>query len=136
MNSLPVSYTPLPPISNPHGDIFHVLKSTDSSYHGFGEAYFSFLNPYSIKGWKKHSIMIMNLSVPVGKVKFVFYHENTYTSYILSPSSYGLLTVEPNVWFAFQSLSDSQSVVLNLANIIHDPLESLTMPLSSFDFSW
>ena len=132
----PVSYTSLPPISNPLGDIFHILKSTDSAYSDFGEVYFSFLNPRAIKGWKKHTTMIMNLVVPAGNVRFVFYHDDTFSSHTLSPSSYGRLTVQPNVWFAFQSLSEDQSIVLNLANIVHDPSESLTMPLSSLDFSW
>ena len=136
MKDYPIRYTPLPPVFNPLGDIYHILKSTDTSFSGFGEAYFSFLNPRAMKGWKKHTSMIMNLAVPVGNVKFVFYHQNTFISHILSPCSYGLLTVQPNVWFAFQSLSDDQSVVLNVASIVHDPAESVTIPLSSLDFTW
>ena len=93
-------------------------------------------NPRAIKGWKKHTTMIMNLVVPAGNVRFVFIMMILSLLLPLSPSSYGRLTVQPNVWFAFQSLSEDQSIVLNLANIVHDPSESLTMPLSSLDFSW
>ena len=55
------------------GDVWHVLKSSESSYDGFGEAYFSWLEPGAIKAWKKHLQMTMNLVVPIGKVRFVFY---------------------------------------------------------------
>ena len=68
--------TPLKRIQVAGGDVLHGMKCSDPGYLDFGEAYFSLLNPHSIKGWKKHSIMIMNLTVPVGKVKFVFYHQN------------------------------------------------------------
>ena len=36
--------------------------------------YFSWINKNSIKAWKKHTKMTLNLVVPLGKVKFVFHN--------------------------------------------------------------
>ena len=36
-----VSVTPLKRIFTPKGDVLHALKSSDSDFCGFGEAYFS-----------------------------------------------------------------------------------------------
>ena len=79
--------------------------------------------------------MIMNLVVPAGNVRFVFYHDDTFPrtpfTIILWPfdsSAQCMVCVSKSL--------RRPSIVLNLANIVHDPLESLTMPLSSLDFSW
>ena len=47
-----IKYIPLKKISNPLGDVWHAIKSSDSEYAGFGEAYFSFIEKGKIKGWK------------------------------------------------------------------------------------
>ncbi|EJL6645127.1 dTDP-4-dehydrorhamnose 3,5-epimerase, partial [Vibrio cholerae] len=61
-----VVVTPLKQILLDKGAVFHGIKSTDDTFYGFGEAYFSQANHSSIKGWKKHTKMNMNLIVPVG----------------------------------------------------------------------
>ena len=40
-----VTVHPLKHIVVPKGDIYHALKSTDEGYAGFGEAYFSQMQP-------------------------------------------------------------------------------------------
>ena len=45
------------------------------AYNGFGELYFSEVNFGEIKAWKKHKKMVMNLIVPCGEVKFVFFDD-------------------------------------------------------------
>ena len=54
----------------------HVLKSSDRGFEKFGEAYFSCINSCAVKAWKKHTLMTLNLVVPIGKVKFVFHDKN------------------------------------------------------------
>ena len=68
-----VTLTPLKKIGHPKGDIFHAMKASDEGFSGFGEAYFSTINKFEIKGWKKHTKMILNLVVPIGEIKFVVY---------------------------------------------------------------
>ena len=62
-------------IKIPAGNIMRILKKKNLTKGGFGEAYFSKIKFRSIKAWKYHKKMFLNLTVPVGKVKFVFYSE-------------------------------------------------------------
>ena len=130
--------TPLKRIPLEPGDVLHALKQSDDSFQGFGEAYFSIVHHTAIKGWKCHTRMLMNLIVPAGDVKFVFYNDldKSFTELIIGDSNYQRLTVHPNVWFAFQGLSLSPSIVLNIANILHDPNESLRKNLADFNYDW
>ena len=69
-----VIITPLKKVLNKDGDIFHGMKKTDNGFDGFGEAYFSSINKGSIKGWKKHTQMTLNIVVPIGAINFVIYN--------------------------------------------------------------
>ena len=133
-----IKLTPLRRITTAGGDVLHALKSTDNEFSGFGEAYFSTVDIGSIKGWKKHKRMTMNLIVPVGEVEFVFYFDKTneFLSFIVGANRYARITVLPGVWFAFKGMSEPYSLVLNISDIPHDPDEVERCSLSDIDFSW
>jgi dTDP-4-dehydrorhamnose 3,5-epimerase len=65
--------TPLKRISTEGGDVMHALNKSDKGFNGFGEVYFSWVEQGSIKAWKCHQRMTLNLAVPVGEVRFVFH---------------------------------------------------------------
>lgn len=130
-----VTLTPLKRIHNPKGDVFHVMKASDESFFGFGEAYFSTINKGDIKGWKKHTEMTMNLVVVTGKIEFVMYDGVNFFSAKLSKDNYQRLTVRPGLWLAFRGLSD-ENVLLNLANIEHNSRESKNIDLNAFEYNW
>ena len=50
MNISGVIVTPLSIINTKGGDVLHAMKSRDQGYLGFGEAYFSKVEPGAIKG--------------------------------------------------------------------------------------
>lgn len=139
-----VTLTPLKSIYLSSGNIYHIMKSHDVTFNGFGEAYLSEINPGFIKGWKKHTKMTLNLTVPYGSVRFVVFDDRldslthgNFIEYTLSKElNYSRLTIMPNLWFAFQCISDSPSVVLNLANIQHDPNEAVSKSLDEISFNW
>ena len=120
------------------GNVLHGLKSNETSFAGFGEVYFSKINYNSIKSWKKHSIMIMNLIVPLGEVKFVFYdNENkTFREEIIGEENYYRLTIPPNIWFGFQGLFNPYSLIMNVSNIEHDPKEVENQRNNFIDYKW
>ena len=120
------------------GDVLHAIKESSDGFDGFGEAYFSWIEPKYIKAWKCHKRMTMNLVVPIGEVRFVFLDDenNSYREEIIGEKNYARLTVPSNVWFGFQGLGSSSSLVLNLASIEHDPQEVIRSELSHFDFNW
>ena len=132
-----VILTPLKQIHNPKGDIFHGMKKSDPGYAGFGEAYFSTVHEGDIKGWKKHTKMTLNLVVVQGEIEFVVYDADTkvFFSVKLSHKNYQRLTVKPNAWMAFRGVGE-YNMLLNLANLEHDPDEAINIPLEEIPYEW
>ena len=132
-----VIVTPLKQIHNPKGDVYHAMKKNDKGFENFGEAYFSTINKGDIKGWKKHTKMTLNLVVPIGEIEFVVYNEDTDEFFIvmLSQKNYQRLTVKPNLWMAFRGVGED-NMLLNLASIEHDPVESINIDLNEIKYEW
>lgn len=127
-------------IKNVKGDILHVLKSNEKSFDGFGEAYFSSIKYMQIKAWKRHKMMTLNLVVPYGKVRFVCYDDRGpdpyFSEFTMSKKNYKRITIPPMIWFGFQGLSKDYSLVLNLANVLHDPKEADNIEMEKIEFKW
>jgi len=116
--------TPLKVIKNKSGDVMRVIKSSDQRFHGFGEAYFSWIMPGEIKGWKRHLKMTMNIVVPHGNIRFILSTDMLhFTKYDIGVDNYCRLTIQPMIWVAFMSLDNSNSLLLNIGDIEHDPFE-------------
>ncbi len=132
-----VVLTPLTQIFHSKGNIYHALKASEESFTTFGEAYFSTINKDDIKGWKKHTTMVLNLVVPIGKIKFIFFDEkiNEFFEIELSQDNYQRLTVQAGIWMSFQGLEVS-NMLLNLASIEHNPCESITKELNEISYEW
>jgi dTDP-4-dehydrorhamnose 3,5-epimerase len=130
--------TPLARISTVGGDVMHAMKQSDAGYTGFGEAYFSWVASGTVKAWKRHLRMTMNVVVPVGQVRFVFRLDGADEFRVeeIGVDRYARLTVPPGIWFGFQGLAEPQSMVLNIANIPHDPYEVERLALSQVEYVW
>ena len=126
----------MPVFATKGGDVLRAVKSSDVAFTGFGEAYFSEIELGAVKGWKRHTQMVMNIVVPVGRVKFVFFREGDreFKEVFLGRNLYGRVTVPSGIWFAFQGLAEGTSLILNVASIEHDPLECEHRPLESLDY--
>jgi dTDP-4-dehydrorhamnose 3,5-epimerase len=134
-----IQITSLKQVAVEGGDVWHAMKNSDAGYSGFGEAYFSWVNPGVVKAWKRHLRMTMNLLVPVGCVRFVFWDglSTTMREESIGPESrYVRLTIPAGIWFGFQGRSASPSLVLNLASIIHDPLEVERLDFGALNYDW
>ena len=133
--------TPLRLIENAGGNVLHGMKQSDVGYTGFGEAYFSWVSAGAIKAWKRHTQMTMNVVVPGGQVRFVFRCVNAdgieeFRVEEIGEDRYARLTVPPGIWFGFQGLHTPQSLLLNIANIPHDPNEVERLALSDINYTW
>jgi len=135
--------TPLKIISVPGGDVLHGMKCSDPGYSGFGEAYFSMVETGSVKAWKRHRQMVLNLVVPIGKVRFIFYDDRLnsesigkYHEVILSKENYNRLTVPPMVWMGFQGIDTNASMLLNVASIEHTSDEADRKEINEIKFNW
>lgn len=136
-----VTLTPLKIIKGEKGNVLHALKSEEQTFFGFGEAYFSTVLHNEIKGWKKHREMILNIVVPVGKIKFVIFDDreksrtkNQFFEITLSPENYYRLTVQPGLWMAFKGLSNPLNMLLNIASIPHNPNEAENVTLQTINY--
>ena len=137
-----VILTPLKKISHPKGNILHGLKKSDIGFAGFGEAYFSTINNAEIKGWNKHKSMTLNLIVSIGKVTFVIYDDREesrskgkFFKVTLSQTNYQRLTVPPGLWIAFKGKNSNINLILNIADMEHDPYEIEKLELNQIDYN-
>ena len=85
--------------------------------------------------------MTLNITVPIGKIRFVLYDDRNdstgvFQELVISRKNYIRLTVPPNIWVAFQGLSNSNSLLLNVADIPHNPTESISKDLNQINFDW
>jgi len=133
--------TPLSIIKTPNGSVLHAMKNNDSGFNGYGEAYFSEIEPQAIKAWKQHKEMTLNLIVPVGAIRFVLLDdriskEGNLQQIVLSKNNYQRLTVPPMVWVGFQGVSNGTSMLLNIANITHSPDEVNVKDINEINFKW
>ena len=121
------------------GSVMHGIKASDSSYNGFGEAYFSTVNQNSVKGWKLHKKMTLNLLVPHGEIRIIVHNAEDNKDIItplidvvLGKNNYSRITIPPGNWVAFKGLSSEKNILLNVADIEHDPSESINKEIKYF----
>ena len=133
-----IKVTPLKVIKMSTGNIMYALKKNELNNRIFGEAYFSKIKYGKVKAWKYHLKMTLNLVVPHGKVKFVFYSqkEDIFRVIEIGEKNYSRLTVPPKLWFGFKGISKFESIILNLTNIAHDPKEILRCKKNNIKFNW
>lgn len=138
-----VILTGLKQIPTPKGTVYHGMKASESSFKGFGEAYFSTVAHGEIKGWKKHLRMTLNLIVVYGEIEFTIYDDREESPtlgkiqrVVLSrENNYKRLTIPPNVWFAFKGTGRGENILLNIASIEHNPEEAETKSLNEFNIT-
>ena len=133
-----IKITSLKIIKSSKGDVLRVLKKKDLKNWNFSEAYFSKVKFGKIKAWKLHLKMTLNLVVPSGRVKFVFYSEQgkCFRVIEIGDKNYSRLTVPPKIWFGFKGVSKKENIILNLTNIEHNPREILRRDKNKIKFNW
>ena len=139
MTSQQVRLVSLPPIPTSGGEVLRALRSTDDDFVGFGEAYCSTVGRGVVRAWKQHQRMTSNLVVPHGRVRFVFHTPDSGSEFLvheIGEGNYGRLTVPSGIWFGFQGLGEPHSIVLNVADLVHDPDECLTKERDTIPFDW
>ncbi len=123
-------------IPDARGDVLHMLRRDDEEFTGFGEVYFSEIRPGQLKAWKLHRRMTQRFAVPVGAVRFVIHDPRpssptrgaTVVWVVGRDAAYGLLVVPPGVWYGFQAVTETTALIVNCADLQHDPEESESVP--------
>ena len=125
-------------IKSSDGSVMHILKKNELKKWNFAEAYFSKIKFGEVKAWKCHLKMTLNLVVPFGSVRFVFYSQKHKVFRVINANkgNYFRLTVPPKIWFGFKGTSKPESIILNLANIQHNKKEILRCKKNKIKFNW
>lgn len=130
--------TPLASIATKSGNVLHAMKQGDVGSVGFGEAYFSWIEAGAVKAWKRHTRMTMNIVVPVGMIRFVFCLDDVQNFRVeeIGENNYVRLTVPPGIWFGFQGLAKPKSLLMDIADIPHEPSEVERYENTDIKFNW
>ncbi|EQA54920.1 WxcM-like protein [Leptospira kmetyi serovar Malaysia str. Bejo-Iso9] len=138
--------TPLKEIFDPKGSVLHMIRADDPEYKGFGECYFSEVNPGAIKAWKLHTKQTQNFTVPSGRIKLVLFDNREHSStkgrvqeiLLGRPGHYQRVKIPPKIWYGFTCVSDEKALIANFTDIPHDPNESQRLPETDplVPFTW
>ena len=130
-----ISLINIPKIESYKGGIFKILKSSDQEFTGFGEVYISNIKKGEIKAWKKHLKMTCILIPIHGQTKVVIYNNFDFHVFNLNSEKKKKLIIPPHTIFGFTAIKDDSSI-MNIANIEHDPKESIKYDLQEFKYDW
>ena len=123
--------------SNINGNIQKILNKNDEEFKGFGEIYTSVVKKNTVKAWKYHIKMTLNLTVISGQTKFVFFDgEKDFKVIKLSSNNPYILTVPPKIWYGFKSLNNSDSLILSFTNFVFDENEIIRRNEDEIEFNW
>ena len=130
--------TELRQISDDRGSILHVLRADESKFTSFGECYLSEVLTGQVKAWKRHGLQTQELAVPVGRIQMVVFDdregcETRGQVQVLEmgrPDAYYRLRIPPDLWYGFQCISDEPALLVNCADIPHDPAEAEQRPMN------
>jgi dTDP-4-dehydrorhamnose 3,5-epimerase len=138
-----VNVIPLRRIPDERGTIYHMLKSTDPHFLGFGEIYFTTVYQGIVKGWHKHRDMTLNYACIFGRVKVALYDDRensrtagSVTEIFLGPDSYLLVSISPGIWTGFKGMSDPYAIVANCCTHPHDPTRTTRVDPFTNDFPY
>jgi dTDP-4-dehydrorhamnose 3,5-epimerase len=131
-----LSFTVLKQIPDHRGAVLHMLRCDSADFTRFGECYFSETVPAAVKAWKRHRLQTQNLAVPVGRIRIAVYdlrdsswtHGNLQVVDLGRPDAYGRLRIPPGLWYGFQCISAIPALIVNCADLPHEPADSESRP--------
>ena len=117
-------------IKNKKGNILKYLSLKNNYFIKFGECYFNEIKKNQWKGWNYHKKNQCLLSVPSGKVEFIFSLEpgKKTKKIIIGKNNHSIIILPPKIWFKFRSL-EKLSLVVNTLNFPHKDNEGLKIPI-------
>lgn len=126
---------PLNIIRDDRGSVMHMMNVQSPWFERFGEVYFSTVKPKVVKAWKRHREMTQHLVVPIGMIRLVMFDSRsdskTYQQLQVVDfgiDDYQLIKIPNGLWYGFQGLSGHDALIVNCADMKHDPTEVDRLP--------
>ena len=132
-------------IIDERGKIMHMMRNDDPNFTKFGEIYFSYSHPNTVKAWHLHKRMTVNYVCVVGKIKLVLFDDRKQSptkgmlqEIFLTTENYSLVSVPPRIWNGFKSVENKFSIIANCSDIPHETEEMERKPFDDpyFNYSW
>ncbi len=132
-------------IIDERGKIMHMIRNDDKHFTKFGEIYFSYTHPNTVKAWHLHREMTVNYVCIHGKIKLVLFDDRKESKtkgqlqeIFLTTENYSLVSVPPKIWNGFKSMENKSSIIANCSDIPHDPHEMMRKPFNDpyFKYDW
>ena len=112
-----VKIIPKKQIIDERGKIMHMVRNDDEHFTKFGEVYFSYSQPNTVKAWHLHKRMTVNYVCVIGKIKLVLFDDRSESStkgtlqeIFLTTENYSLVSVPPGIWNGFKSIENKFSI--------------------------
>lgn len=118
------------------GRIIKLFSSVNKNFVSVKETYLSEIGAYEIRAWKKQIKSKMFLIVLKGKVKFVFYKDNSFKKKIISGKEYRRIFIPKNTWYGFKNMGKSKAIVLSLMNQKYTKNSILQKELKKLKYNW
>lgn len=140
-----VKIIPKKQIIDERGKIMHMMRNDDANFTKFGEIYFSYSHPNTVKAWHLHKRMTVNYVCVVGKIKLVLFDDRPGSStkgelqeIFLTTENYSLVSVPPGIWNGFKSVENQFSIIANCSDIPHEAEEMSRRPFDDpyFNYCW
>ena len=140
-----VKIIPKKQIIDERGKIMHMIRNDDDNFTKFGEIYFSYSHPNTVKAWHLHKRMTVNYVCVVGKIKLVLFDDREQSptkgmlqEIFLTTENYNLVSVPPGIWNGFKSVENKFSIIANCSDIPHEAKEMERKPFDDpyFNYSW
>ncbi len=138
-------FEPRAVLGDHRGAVLHHLRADSPYLPQFGEIYMSTVLQGVVKAWKRHHHVAQNITVPIGRIRFVAYDPRPASSThgvvlerILERQTHGLLHIPAGIWYGFRGETLGESLIVNCIGVPHDPTESDRLPEDSKDvpYSW
>lgn len=140
-----VRIIPKKQIIDKRGKIMHMMRNDDENFTKFGEIYFSYSHPNTIKAWYLHKHTTINYVCLIGKIKLVLFDDRKKSptkgnlqEIFMTTEDYNLLCIPLGIWYGFKTIENKFSIVANLSNLPHNPKEMLRRPYNDpyFKYNW
>ena len=114
-------------VSDERGFLMEMLRSDDSLFKKFGQAYLTAVNPGYVKAWHYHKKQTDNFVCVKGRVKVVLYdnRKNSKTKgriqeFFLSYENPLLVQIPPGVLHGFEADCDEESCIINFPTELYN----------------
>lgn len=125
-----VQLTPLKKVCDERGRILHLFRRDWPIFKGFGEAYFSVVNPGVVKAWHLHKENTLNYAAVAGMIKCVLYDDREgsptrgeVSELFLGEHNYQLVTIPPGIWNGVKGISTVESLIAIVMDLPYNPEE-------------